>query len=147
MDGEILTILSQLGFGGAILYVFIKQTAEREQYERKRSERRDSADKIIENNTTAINNNSILLEKNLVTQSELVKDILELKIALESHNRQGEKIFTEIVTNNKVSSTKLDAIIREAFDKRTGEIIKEEIKEVEKVAENEKENAKQMLQE
>lgn len=143
MDGEILTILSQLGFGGVILYVFIKQTSEREQYERKRNESRDSADKVIENNTTAINNNSILLEKNLVTQSELVKDILELKTALQSHNKQGEKIFTEIVTNNRVSSAKLDAIIREAFDKRTGENIKEEIMEVERVAESEKENSRQ----
>lgn len=136
MEPEILQNFLQLGIVGVLAYLYIKQSVERDKDERERDKKRNQDDTIITNNTDALTNLNSTLESNLIVQNELIKDILEIKSMFTSHDKQGEKIFTEIVTNNHVSQTKLDAIIREAFSKRTGDEIQAEVavakKEVEK---------------
>lgn len=136
MEPEILQNFLQLGIVGVLAYLYIKQSVERDKHERERDKKRDQDDTVITNNTAALTSLNSTLERNLIVQNELIKDILEIKSMFTSHNKQGEKIFTEIVTNNHVSQTKLDAIIREAFSKRVGDEIQAEVavakKEVEK---------------
>ena len=136
MEPEILQNFLQLGIVGVLAFLYIKQSVERDKHERERDKKRDQDDTVITNNTAALTSLNSTLERNLVVQNELVKDILEIKSMFTSHSKQGEKIFTEIVTNNHVSQTKLDAIVREAFSKRVGDEIQAEVavakKEVEK---------------
>lgn len=146
MEPEILQNFLQLGIVGVLAYLYIKQSVERDKHERERDKKRDQDDTIITNNTAALTSLNSTLERNLIVQNELIKDILEIKSMFTSHSKQGEKIFTEIVTNNHVSQTKLDAIVREAFSKRVGDEIQAEVavakKEVEK-----KEKEKSLLTE
>ena len=146
MEPEILQNFLQLGIVGVLAYLYIKQSVERDKDERERDKKRNQDDTIITNNTAALTNLNSTLESNLIVQNELIKDILEIKSMLTSHDKQGEKIFTEIVTNNHVSQTKLDAIIREAFSNRTGNEIQAEVAAAKKEVEK-KEKEKSLLTE
>lgn len=104
---------------------------------------RENDNKVIDNNTKVIaefqqflqdikNENTLILREQQ-DQNTVVRQIFD---KLQDHDDRSEKIFTQTKLNEQRNEqdfakidAKLDAIIRESFDRRTVEKMQQEIKE------------------
>lgn len=123
MPTEIMQMLLNWGVLGLVAFLFFKQNAEdRERYyqsDKAKEQTLLNNAKVFEGLESSIKQLNMTLENHNLRWDEISKTLEDIKGILRGHDKQGEKVLTEILANNKVFSTKIDAIIRESFDRRT----------------------------
>lgn len=145
MTPETVQLFTNFGILGFVGILYFKNQIDKEKedkeriaYERERERTREERilkeNAVINNNTTAVTNLNVTI-KEIFTQNKNIQCSLDdVKDLLLAHSKQGEKNFTENVTNHKVVRALLEAIVRESFEKRVGEGIAKEVVQKEKEA-------------
>lgn len=142
--------LLQWGVLGVLAYLYIKGNTEDKEHERAKELRDIEEDSVIKNNTEAIKSLNTTVET-LNTSMLSMQRLFDLQIEaaskdsdrifhlLENHDDRSEKIFTALklienqsLAHSELTNAKLDAIIRESYDVRTANKIKQEMAEKQK---------------
>lgn len=146
----VLESLLQWGVLGVLAFLYIKGNTEDKEHERVKELRDIEEDSVIRNNTEAIKSLNTTVET-LNTSMLSMQRLFDLQIEaaskdsdrifhlLENHDDRSEKIFTALkliesqsLAHSELTNAKLDAIIRESYDVRTANKIKEEMAEKQK---------------
>lgn len=133
MDTNILELLTTTGPLLVIALVFFKT------YQEDREDRRSKDDTLANNNraledlSKAVTALMTTIERNNFIQETMCRDLDEIKNDMDDIKKLSEKTYTSTVINGKQN----EAIIREAFDKRVSDDIREEVRVKRKEVEDE----------